>query len=132
MVAVRFIPLFNPYRITLWPVLGSSSSTAYLTADVLKRPNLTISTDAVAEKVIFSTEEGIPRAIGVEVSTSGRMKKYCVRAAKEVILCAGAISSPHLLFVSGVGSQEELELAGVPLVKNLPAVGKHLLDVTNI
>ena len=113
-------------------MLGSSSSTGYLTSDVLKRPNLTISTGAVAEKVIFSTEEGIPRAVGVEVSTSERVKKHCVRATKEVILCAGAISSPHLLFVSGVGSQEALELAGVPLVKNLPAVGKHLLDVTNI
>ena len=80
------------------------------------------------EKVIFSTGANTPRAIGVQVTASSKARNYFC-AGKEVILSAGAISSPHLLFVSGVGSAEELELARVPLIKDLPAVGKHLLDV---
>ena len=111
-------------------ISGSSSVTAYFTPDVLKRPNLTIVTNTFVEKVLFSANsEANPRAIGVQVAACIAAQKYRVGASKEVILCAGAISSPHLLFVSGVGSEEELTSAGIPVVKNLPAVGKHLLDV---
>ena len=114
-------------------ISGSSSVTAYLTPDVLKRPNLTIVTDAFVEKIIFSTNsETNPRAIGVQVAASIAAQKYHVGASKEVILCAGAISSPHLLFVSGDGSREELTSAGIPVIKNLPAVGKHLLNVKQL
>ena len=91
-----------------------------------------IATNTVGEKILFSTEDGVPRAIGVQVSTSNKAKGYSVKARKEVVLSAGAISSPHLLFVSGIGSQEELESVRVPLIKNLPAVGKHLLHVSSI
>ena len=99
---------------------------------MLQRPNLDIATNTVGEKILFSIEDGVPRAIGVQVSTSNKAKGYSVRARKEVVLSAGAISSPHLLFVSGIGSQEELESVGVPLIKNLPAVGKHFLNVSRI
>lgn len=82
------------------------------------------------EKVLFASKGTSPRAVGVQVSTSEKSPKYRVAARREVVLSAGAISSPQLLFVSGIGSQEELKAAGVPVVKNLPAVGKHLLDVS--
>ncbi|KAK7682585.1 hypothetical protein QCA50_014385 [Cerrena zonata] len=106
----------------------SSSATAYLTPNVLSRPNLTVATNTNVEKILFSVNEDTPRAIGVQVATSDKTPKYRIAATKEVILSAGAISSPHLLFVSGIGSAEELKLADVPLVKDVPAVGKHLLD----
>ena len=81
------------------------------------------------EKILFEKEGDTTRAVGVQLAASENAPKYTVKARKEVILSAGAISSPHLLFVSGIGASEELESAGVAMVKNLPAVGKHLLDV---
>lgn len=108
---------------------GNSSATAYLTPEVLARPNLTIATNMYVEKILFSSSGDTPQAIGIQVATSEEALKYRIAANKEVILSAGAISSPHLLFVSGIGAAEELESAGVPVVKDLPAVGKHLLDV---
>ena len=84
------------------------------------------------EKILFEKEGNTTRAVGVQLAASENAPKYTVKARKEVILSAGAISSPHILFVSGIGSSEELKSAGVPMVKNLPAVGKHLLDVSVI
>ena len=110
-------------------ISGSSSAIAYLTPDVLKRPNLTVVTDVFVEKILFATEAETPRAIGVQVAASLKALKYCVAARREVVLCAGAISSPHLLFVSGIGSADHLTTVDISMVKNLPAVGKHLLDV---
>ena len=110
--------------------IGSSSATAYLTPDVLKRENLTVVTDAVVEKLLFSTNDQVTRAVGVQVSVSKDAPSCNVLANREIILSAGAISSPHLLFVSGVGPAEELLSAKIPIVKDLPAVGKHLLDVS--
>ena len=111
---------------------GISSATAYLTPEVLSRPNLTIATNNNVEKNLFEKEGDTTRAVGVQLAASENAPKYTVKARKEVILSAGAISSPHLLFVSGIGSSEELESAGVAMVKSLPAVGKHLLDVSVI
>lgn len=55
-------------------------------------------------------------------------QKYQVRAKKEVILAAGTIGSPHLLLLSGVGDASELKSFGIPVVKDLPEVGKNLQD----
>lgn len=84
--------------------------------------NLVIETGALAQRVMF--EAG--RAVGVEyVKDGGRLH---ARAAAEVILCAGAIQSPQLLELSGVGDAARLEALGVPLVAHLPAVGENVID----
>src|SRR5207302_8418985 len=62
------------------------------------------------------------RAVGVEVAGKGVVR------AGEVILCGGAINSPQLLQLSGIGAAAELEPLGVPLVADLPGVGEHLQD----
>ncbi|MGC4062925.1 MAG: choline dehydrogenase [Aquabacterium sp.] len=86
------------------------------------RENLTILTGAHARRVIF---EGL-RAVGVEYVRQGKIEQ--VRAAREVILSAGAIQSPQLLMLSGVGDQSELKAHGIVPVHDLPGVGKNLQD----
>ncbi|KAL6714199.1 hypothetical protein ACLMJK_008694 [Lecanora helva] len=81
-------------------------------------PNLTVVTEAPATKILFDGKT----ATGVEVS--GR--KYIAR--REVILSAGSVDSPKLLLLSGVGPSQELQQFGIPLVQELPDVGKNLDD----
>ncbi|KAL4141270.1 hypothetical protein PRNP1_014391 [Phytophthora ramorum] len=104
-----------------------SASAAYLTASVLARENLTVLTDTFVNKVVFEGK----KAVGVEVepvkAPSGQAPKQ-IRAVKEVILSSGAINSPQLLLLSGVGDAEHLKEIGVPLVHHLPAVGQNLED----
>ena len=109
--------------------IGSSTATAYLTTDVLSRPNLTVAVSVMTEKILFDNSGSEPRAIGVELSTSPTSTRYCARATREVILCAGTVGSPQLLMLSGVGPAQELQELGIPLVKDLSAVGKNLSDV---
>jgi choline dehydrogenase len=85
-------------------------------------PNLTILTGALATGVV--TENG--RATGVAYSRDGR--ETTVRAEAEVILAAGAIGSPHLLMLSGIGPAADLRAAGVDPVLDNPAVGANLSD----
>jgi choline dehydrogenase len=93
-----------------------SAARAYL-HPVLKRPNLEVRTRTFVERVVF---EGT-RAVGVQVNGE------TIRA-DEVILCGGAINSPQLLQLSGVGNAQELEGLGVPVVADLPGVGENLQD----
>ncbi|MFI7422856.1 GMC family oxidoreductase [Nonomuraea sp. NPDC049684] len=95
-----------------------SAADAYL-RPAAARPNLTVLTGATVDRVVFEGN----RAVGIEHS-GGTL----VRAAKEVVLSAGAIGSPYLLMRSGVGAADELRDAGVPLVRELPEVGKNLQD----
>jgi choline dehydrogenase len=86
------------------------------------RPNLTIITDAHARRVLFEGK----RAAGVEFVKGGKMQQ--VQASNEVILSAGAIQSPQLLMLSGVGERAQLEAAGIPVLAEVPGVGKNLQD----
>ncbi|MFI6926354.1 GMC family oxidoreductase [Nonomuraea spiralis] len=95
-----------------------SSADAYL-RPAAARPNLTVLTGAPVNRVVF---EGT-RAVGVEHS-GGTL----IRARREVVLSAGTIGSPYLLMRSGVGAADELRDAGVPIVRELPEVGKNLQD----
>jgi len=90
------------------------------------RPNLTIETRALAQRVLI--EDG--RAVGVEYRQSERRAETLklVRARKEVILCGGTINSPQLLELSGIGDRERLEQIGIPVVQHLPGVGENLQD----
>ena len=108
---------------------GKRSSTyhAFLEGAPEQRPNLTIIAGAQATRVILEGEPGKMTAPGVEYRTeSGEL--VTAHAQKEVVLSAGAIGSPHLLMLSGVGPRQELEAAGVPCLMDSPHVGKHLKD----
>lgn len=90
---------------------------------ISERTNLTIKTHTSVKKILI--EKG--KAIGVEIyiGKNATEKIFC---NKEVILCAGAIQSPQILKISGVGPKEELKKFNIDLVKDLPAVGENLKD----
>jgi choline dehydrogenase len=87
-----------------------------------RRPNLRVVTGALVHRIIV--QDG--RATGVELSADGVTQR--VRAAAEVLLSAGALNSPHLLELSGIGRGEVLRDIGVPVVQELPGVGENLQD----
>ncbi|KAI9454085.1 GMC oxidoreductase, partial [Russula earlei] len=105
-----------------------SPAVAYLTPTVLKRPNLTIAVNTIVEKVLIDESGPEPCAVGVEISKSPISPKYCITANREIILCGGAVATPHILLVSGVGPQEDLSKVGIKVVKDLPQVGKNYYD----
>jgi len=78
-------------------------------------------------KLVFDTADPT-RVIGVEVAKSESSPKFYVKARREVIIATGAIGTPQLLLVSGIGAKDELEKLSIPVVKDLPAVGKNLYD----
>ncbi|MGW4065697.1 choline dehydrogenase [Amycolatopsis sp. NPDC004747] len=98
-----------------------SAAGAYL-HPVLDRPNLTVKTRAFVSQILFDGT----RAVGVEYA-QGRGVPAEVYG-KEIILCGGAINSPQLLQLSGVGNAAELEKLGIDVVKDLPGVGENLQD----
>jgi choline dehydrogenase len=102
-----------------------STAMAYL-RPAMKRPNLQVRTRALVAKVAFAPETNPPQAVGVEVVNSHRTD--LLRANREVILCSGAINSPQLLQLSGVGNPDDLRKLGIPVVAALPGVGANLQD----
>ena len=102
-----------------------SAASAYL-HPVAARENLTIVTKAQATRVLI--ESG--RAVGVEYVRGRRRHVAC--AAEEVVLAAGAINSPQLLLLSGIGPASELRARDVAVVHDLPGVGKNLQDHLNV
>ncbi|KZO94556.1 GMC oxidoreductase [Calocera viscosa TUFC12733] len=105
----------------------SSGATAYLTPEVLARPNLTVVTSTLTTKIILSSDG--KRAIGVEVADDKkRMGRLTIFAKKEVILTAGTINTPQLLMLSGIGPKEQLEQHDIPCKHDLPHVGQNLQD----
>jgi choline dehydrogenase len=97
-----------------------SAARAYL-HPVMGRPNLDVLCGRLATRILFDGT----RATGVEVSHRGRTHTV---HANEVLLCGGAINSPQLLQLSGVGNSAELERLGVQMVHHLPGMGEHLQD----
>jgi len=109
-----------------------SSATAYLSPDVRARETLTVETGCTVSRILFADGgegEGL-RATGVEYSKQVLRQRtaHQVTARRETILAAGAIGSPHLLMLSGVGEPKELARHGIPLRHSLPGVGKNLQD----
>ncbi len=102
-----------------------SAASAYL-HPAAARENLTVLTKAQATRVII--EKG--RAVGVEYAR--RRKRYIARAAAEVVLAGGAINSPQLLLLSGIGPAAELRTLGVRVALDLPGVGRNLQDHLNV
>ena len=98
-----------------------STAVAYL-KPARGRPNLAVETGAHATRVTFA--DG--RATGVEFVQGGQARR--VRARREVILAAGALQSPQLLLLSGIGPGAHLAEHGIPVVRDLPGVGENLQD----
>ncbi len=105
----------------------SSTYQAFLAGEPEQRPNLTIITGAQAMRVLLEATDAQIVATGVEYRTTTG-ESVTVYGVKEVILSAGALGSPHLLMLSGVGPQLELEAAGVSCLVDMPQVGKQLQD----
>ena len=109
------------YQVTHQGGERCSVAKAYLTPN-RARPNLHVVTGAHAARVLL--ERG--RAVGVAYVQGGR--EHTVRAAREVILCAGALQSPQLLMLSGIGPADHLRQHGITVAHDLPGVGAHLHD----
>jgi choline dehydrogenase-like flavoprotein len=105
----------------------SSTYQAFLAGEPEQRPNLTIITGAQATRVLLGLADGQTVATGVEYRTAAG-ETLQANASKEVILSAGAVGSPHLLLLSGIGPRQELEAIGVACLADAPHVGKHLQD----
>ena len=119
---------WGPYQLTIHDGQRWSAARGYL-HPALKRPNLTCLTGARTTRIVI--ESG--RAVGVEYMDDKTKAKTIVYADAEVLLCAGAVQSPQILQLSGIGDSEELAAHGIPVVHELKGVGANLqdhLDVT--
>jgi choline dehydrogenase len=128
-LGLPFTPDFNGaeqdgvgyYDVTQKKARRESAATAYL-RPARNRRNLTVQTHALATKVLV--ENG--RAVGLEYTVKGR--RQVARADREVVLSAGAVNSPRLLLLSGIGPADELLSLGIDVVHDLPGVGKNYQD----
>jgi len=98
-----------------------SAAKAYLTPN-LSRPNLQVFTGALTTRIVLEKK----RAVGVEFQHEGQLKQ--LRAAREVLLCAGALQSPQILMLSGIGPHDHLVENGIATLHDLPGVGQNLHD----
>jgi choline dehydrogenase len=98
-----------------------STAVGYL-RPAMTRPNLRVLTNALTEKITFDGR----RATGIVFRLDGELRT--ARAASEVVLCGGAVNSPQLLLLSGVGPATQLERHGIAVVHDLPGVGQSLQD----
>ena len=105
----------------------SSTYVAFLAGEPESRSNLTIITGALATRILLEGESGQITATGVQYRTAAG-ETAVAHAAKELILSAGAVGSPQLLLLSGIGPRQELEALGVSCLVDSPHVGKHLKD----
>jgi choline dehydrogenase len=112
---------FGRHQATIRKGVRCSAGLAYL-RPAMTRANLTVESGVLATSLVI---EGA-RATGVRYRRGGA--EQTARASREVLLSAGAIGSPHLLLLSGVGPAAELKALNVPVVHDLPGVGKNLQD----
>ncbi|MBY4677452.1 choline dehydrogenase [Marinobacterium arenosum] len=112
---------FGTMHMTVKDGVRWSTANAYL-RPALSRPNLTLISQVLCRRILL--EDG--RAVGIEYERNGKVSQ--LKANQEVILAAGAIGSPQLLQLSGIGPAEVLQQAGVELKHELPGVGENLQD----
>lgn len=113
------------YQVTQQDGLRHSSAAVFL-APVRRRPNLTVFTHTLTERVLFDCE----RAVGVQVRQRGGVRRWIEDG--EVILSGGGVNSPQLLLLSGIGPADHLRALGIRVVRDLPAVGENLQDHLDI
>src|SRR6185312_4254351 len=109
------------YQLTVKNGQRCSAAVAYL-HPAMSRPNLRVETNALAAKVLFEGK----RAVGVEFIQNGERKT--AKASREVILSGGAVNSPQLLQLSGIGPAALLQERGIAVVQDSPGVGENLQD----
>jgi choline dehydrogenase len=109
------------YDVTQKNAARASAASAYL-RPARRRPNLTIQTHALGRRIVI--ENG--RAVGFEYTLDG--KSTSVRVDGELILSSGAVNTPRLMLLSGIGAAGELSPLGIPVVHDLPGVGKNYQD----
>lgn len=102
-----------------------SAAKAYLTPNMSRR-NLRIETEAMVTRIIIEPTESGVRAVGAEFMQNG--VRRTIHARREVLLCAGALQSPQLLMLSGVGPGVDLTRMGIRVWADLPGVGQNLHD----
>ncbi|TBU50173.1 alcohol oxidase [Dichomitus squalens] len=110
--------------------MRSSASSSYI-RPVLSRPNLDVLVNTVATKLLRSGHDnvtGVPVFSGVEVAQSSTSPVFAFNATKEVILSAGAVNTPQLLMLSGIGPSSHLSSLGIETVVDHPSVGQNLSD----
>jgi choline dehydrogenase len=100
-----------------------STANGYL-RPALGRPNLSLRTDALVTRLLV--EQG--RAIGVEFTAGGQTHIAHTEQGGEVLLCAGAVNSPQILMLSGLGPGDGLRSLGIDVLRDLPGVGRNLTD----
>ncbi|KAI0049156.1 GMC oxidoreductase [Auriscalpium vulgare] len=106
----------------------SSSATGYL-HPILGRPNLDVLIDTQATRVLQTGSRGsIPIVRGVELANGVSGPRVTVHAHHEVILCAGAVNTPQLMLLSGIGNKHDLASLGISTVIHSPGVGQNLQD----
>lgn len=114
----------GPYQLTIADGERFSAARAYLHPVAGKRDNLAILSTGLVTKILVEDK----RAIGVEAVAGKGKEKRTIKARREVIVCAGAVQSPQLLMLSGIGDPEELRKHGIEVTHASPQVGKNLQD----
>ncbi|KAI1729853.1 GMC oxidoreductase domain-containing protein [Ditylenchus destructor] len=123
---------FGPMDMTIKDGMRCSSSVAYL-KDILDRPNLYTTSEITCTKILFNGK----KAVGVEIIKQQKFvwsddidsgNKDNIYCEDMVILCGGAINSPQLLMLSGVGPRKHISAFCIPLVQDMPGVGANLQD----
>ena len=109
------------YQFTIKDGKRHSTAAAFL-LPILDRPNLTTITGALVTRLLFEDT----RTVGVEYLQEGMLHQVSVN--QEVIVSAGAFDSPKLLMLSGIGDEDHLQALGIPVVADLPGVGRNLQD----
>ena len=117
---------FGYYQVTQKNGRRVSTATAFLNAEVRSRPNLHVATNAAAKRVLLDGS----RAVGVVYGQNGQEVE--ARCGAEVIVCAGAIQSPQVLELSGIGNPDILKPLGIEVRHALPSVGENLRDHFNV
>ncbi len=107
-------PMNNPNGVRM------STSLTYVNSS-RHRLNLTVRGNVLVHRIVFDGT----RAVGVEAESGG--EKFRIEA-EEIVLSAGAVASPHILMLSGIGPKEHLEHHGIPVLRDTPGVGQNLRD----
>ncbi|KAF9007584.1 hypothetical protein BDQ17DRAFT_1389036 [Cyathus striatus] len=123
-----------PFNADFWGRAGTMGVSRIMTyidskyTHVLARKNLTVVIHATVTRILFDeVKSSEPRAIGVEFGNTEGGPRYQVKAKREVIVSGGAVHSPHILMLSGIGPGAHLKEHGITVVKDLP-VGQNLVD----
>jgi choline oxidase len=117
--ATEFAEAWGSYRMSKRGVARESAAEVFLSPRSSPPPNLSILTDTPVSELLFSAE----RQVSGVVTPRGTFT-----ARREVILCCGALDTPRILMLSGIGPAEELRALGITPRRDLPQVGRHLLD----